>query len=515
MGEAIKMKFRRGNDGAYLIDYEDGEGLQPVDQMTWGGEKAQRDMIEQMGAGERFLVGAGKTFTDWGRGAKNLYARATDDEEMLANAQQSQFESDDVHAPFMDRGGFAGKAGAIAPAALTGLVGGTGLVGVATQMGIGTGLGMIENPDEMVEGGAWGAGTTAVGYGLGGIANRVVTTIGRAGTSARNVVSREAIRKGQEAGLEFSPGQLSQSRPQQIMEERLRRTPAYAGIDAERMAANQVRLNELAAETLGQSGEAISPQMLGDTAKQVGKVFDSIAEQSEDIILDGARLNDLAANLSEPAEALMNRMRMKHPAMFDNADTGGQISGKDFNNARNWLAKQLRLKANTQSGAADELGEVMGILDDGLEAANPQLAQEIAAARKQWKALLIVQDSLRGAQASATGNVQPLGAYQALRKYDKRGFERGGTVDDPFQDAVRAMAATSDITPQTGVNPGTFGGGILDTLLRRPVAENYMRGGQASGLLMGLTQPGRQGAAENFGKGGIATMRALMAAQDE
>lgn len=509
------MKFATRPDGTYGIDYEDGRGFVTVSASEYGREHEQRQMMADMSRGERFLVGAGKTFTDWGRGAQNLYARATDDMAGLDAAQAAQAEAQAEYQPMRDYGGLSARAGEMAPAAATGLLGGTGFWGGLTQLGIGGGLGALENPDEALTGAGVGLGVTAGGIAAGSMLNRVVTSIGRAGSTARNTVMRDTLQKGERAGLEFTPGQLSQERPALLMEERLRRTPGYAGIDAERIAANQRRLNELSADTLGLQGEAISPTMLGKTADDVGKVFDDIANQSEDIILDTAQLSELTENLSEPAEALMNRMRSKHPGVFDTADTSGAVSGTDFNNGRNWLAKQLRKDANVQSGAADELSEMMGILDDGLEAANPQLAEEIAAARKKWKAFLVVQDSLRGAKASATGDISAPGAYQALRKYDKRGFERGGVEGDDFYDAVRAMAATQDVSPLTGVNPGTFGGGWIENLVRRPVAENYMRGNRGAALLMGLMDEPNKAMTPAYRRAGIGAARGLMANDEQ
>ena len=89
-------------------------------------------------------------------------------------------------------------------------------------------------------------------------------------------------------------------------------------------------------------------------------------------------------------------------------------------------------------------------MDDSLEAANeatnPMLVDNIRKARQKWKSLLVIEDSLRGAEQSAKGDLTAATAYNVLKKYDKGGIFRG-RARDPFNTIVDAMAAAGDLQP--------------------------------------------------------------------
>lgn len=127
---------------------------------------------EGMGGGEKFLVGAGRTFTELGRGIGQRIAEATDDEQWLSKSRQKESNERETFAQLDNQGIGFEDLGQIAPeiAAFIGSggIGSLALRGAAMGASRATTEGESVTKNAILEG-AFAAGGGAVARGLGSI----------------------------------------------------------------------------------------------------------------------------------------------------------------------------------------------------------------------------------------------------------------------------------------------------------------------------------------------------------
>lgn len=476
--------------------------------------EGRRQLIMQQGvqnqsAMQRGLVGAGGYFRNTLSGARELLGLG----DPMAE-QQLRAETQQELQPHQEYGGLPVQAGEFLAPAATAVIPG----GLKAQMGIGAAQGAAENPESPFAGAGMGAAFTWAGDWLAQGLGRLTRTL----TAHRQSLDpgiRSQIEAGEALGLEFTPGQregaLSSTRR---MEKQLAKNPRFAALDEQRFLNNQAALNNAAAEALGETPTGyVTAQMRGNVANKVGQAFDDVAKNSEPVQLIGRDWLDQVGDLTDAGSELHERFIRKFPSLFE----GGPISGKQFIDARNWLAKQTRATANIQSGAAEEMQPFLRVMDDSLEAANiqanPGLVGRIRDARQRWKALLVIEQAQRGAESAAQGNVPALSAYNALRKYDKGGIFRGQGRDN-FATIVDAMAAAGDTVAPQPPSQDVAGGvlrGVDQLLYSGPAAERYMRGENIGRVMLGQFDELQPGSVEGLRALGIGTGRGLMADENE
>lgn len=472
-------------------------------------ESYYQTQIQGQSVGEKMITGAGQYIRNTLSGASELLGG----DQNAYQQQQNRAEWAQEAAPHEQYGGIPYQAGQFMAPMGTAVIPG----GLPAQMGIGAAQGAAENPDAPWMGAGFGAGMTWAGDWLAQSLGRVTRTL----TNKRQALSPDITAKldaAEQYGLEFTPGQRMDDPAARRMEMQLMKNPRFAQLDQDRFLTNQANLNDAAAETLGltPTGRLTGP-MRGEAARAVGEAFDSVAGSSEPITLLGRPWVDAAQDLTDAGQAHMERFIRKFPTLFE----GEPITGQQWVQARNWLAKQSRLKSNIQSGVSEEMEPFMAILDDSLESANlqtnPGLINRITDARKKWKALLVIEDAQKRAGAAAGGNIPADQAYQALKRYDKGGIFRG-KQGDKFSTIVDAMAAARDVEmpPMPSQDMGAGGAlrGLAGALWNAPAAEMYMRGSNIGRMMLGQFDELQPGSVEGLRALGIGTARGLMADDD-
>jgi len=475
-------------------------------------QQFQKESIMQQGVQsqsgfERSGAAAGYYFRNLMSGARELTYGDPGEEQQFRTDTRRDFQ------PHLDYGGLPVSVGQFGAGAASAAIPG----GLKTQMAIGAAQGAAENPNSPTMGGALGAGLTWAGDWAAESVGRIFKTLSR-GRKAIDADYAATLARGQKEGLEFTPGQITDDPATRMMEKQLMKNPRYAQLDLDRFLSNQAQLNSAAARNIGAPATGrVTPPMRGQAVKEVGKAFDDIAENSAPVELIGRDWLDEVEGLTDVGHALHERFIRRFPTVFE----GGAVSGKQFIDARNWLAKQVRAKGNWQSGAAEEIQPFLRIMDDSLEAANeasnPILVDNIRAARQKWKSLLVIEDSLRGAEQAAKGNLTAATAYNVLKKYDKGGIFRG-RARDPFSTMVDAMAAAGDappsVMPSTDIGQGGPLRALMDTLYNAPAAERYMRGENIGRVMLGqLDEAGA--VTRGMQAGGIGLPRGIMALDED
>jgi hypothetical protein len=171
----------------------------------------------EMGAGERFLAGMGKTFTDLGQGAAQMVG-------MGPTAQEVEERRDRDVSLMATPAGFGGSmAGGIAAAAPTAALG-TSMPAVAGAGAIYGALQPVGEGESRALNTAIGAGTAgAMKYGMDKAVPMITQGIQRAQSAAAPANARSAeiarvLQQGQEAGLRVPPSQTNPSALNRILE---------------------------------------------------------------------------------------------------------------------------------------------------------------------------------------------------------------------------------------------------------------------------------------------------------
>lgn len=487
-------------NGQHLLR-DDGEWKTISPEEYQKQEYLQR-MTQETGSMGRTMIGAGKAVSD----AMSGFRQLTYGDEAEENAFREQNRQ--AYQGMEDYGGISPAFGEFAASASTAVLPG----GLPAQIGIGTGQGMIENPNAPLYGGLLGGSLTWAGDWVGDVLGRMGS---RLSTKRMQLdeASRLKIERAEEQGLKFRPGQKSPDIQRQLMEEELSSNPAFAGIDAPRWLNNQSRLNDLAAGYLEvQPQGRMTGEMLGQAYDNAKEGFKALDEYDGLIGIDDGRMIEIWEDMTDPAQTFMKQFARKYKSVLD-----GEVSGKEFMQARNWLADQSRKSANQKLGIGDEIQSVIGVMDEAAENSVDQVTRgKLARARNQWKAMLVVEASQKSAAAKASGDVSPVSAYNALEKYYGRKF-RHGKVRDPFMDAVQGMSAAKDMTPRR--RPSGQGASVMnplqlinEKLYQEPLARKYMEGSSVAEILLGASL--MDDALPGAGKLGIGTGRGLMSEEE-
>jgi len=490
MAQRLQLDVETDEAGEKSYWIGSGENWNQVPLELFVTMQRQQDEVRSQSGFEQAARGFGQSSSRLINAGRQAFNYVTGDDAELAElqgARRDQEQQDWAQDVFQ---GVAGDVGGFMPSMATAFIPG----GLPAQVGIGTAQGALENPENPGMGAAFGAGGTLAGGAIGGMANRIARNIkgmaGRTmGAKGLHASQAETLRLGEEAGLNFTPGQKSGRAGQLRLEDSLKKNPAFAHIDEARRRANTEQLNNLAADRLRipRTGKMTGEQQ-AEVVDRVKGAYKDAALATEGAELDPVHLIEFEDNLTEAGAAFFKRFNARFPKMAE----GNKMTGAEFNQARNWLSKQSNANANIVAGVSDEIHELMGIVDDTLEAANPDVAGALQAARSDWRALKIVEASQRGAQTSAQGNISPAAAYNHLVRYDKGGFLRGRKTDDPFYNAIKAMAATGDLA-DSGTPTGMYmNQGIMqragNALINAPLAEDYMAGDKLSGMMLGLME---------------------------
>lgn len=482
----MTAKLTRFNGQYYLVD---GNDVRRLSQTEYDQQKAQRDLTQNMSQGEQLQVGMGKGYSDMLSGIRQLTYGDP------AAEREFRRQSAEGYAPMDLYGSMMGDVGQFAASASTGLIPGPRLA----QTGYGATQGMAENPNNPLAGAFIGGASALLGDWAGDMLGRMAGRM----ASKRIALSAEknaVIEAAEKEGLIFRADQKQQGTQARLIAQLANKNPIFAGIDETRWIRNQTRLNQLAGEFLGiKNVDSVTGEVIAkayDASKAGFKVVDNykgpITVNPDGIIREWDEL-------TPDGEAFMKTLYKKYPKVFD-----GEVSGKEYMQARNWAAKVMRQKPEL----AEDINAIIGVMDDGLEESmDLATRQAVQQARKGWLSYLTMRASQKSAQAGAAGDVSPFGAYRALERYYGNNFVFG-RLDDPFANAVRGMAAAGDTAPPTPpslnladiLNPVKL---LQQNMIEKPLIENYMQGGKLSEFLIGssVQEPARRAAQTGAGVG--------------
>lgn len=405
-----------------------------------------------------FMAGAGKFFSDTGRGIQQVAAEVAGDPAPLY-AQEAERRK--LDAPLMDT--TAGKAGYIGAAVSPMLVApGPSTIGGAALFG---GATAATQPIAEGESRAMNAATGAF---LSGSAQGAVNVLGRVAQPVKKVVDakyKKAVDAMEAAGVPLSVGQRTGSRATQAVERTLGDIPASAGTMAEQGDKFRAGFTRAALRTIGADADAATPEVLDAARIKITSVMDDVESKyavriTPDVYRGIANIVTRAER-TIPADALNSiKAQVENLRRIAQAN-GGRIPGESVRMVRGELLSLAKRNPN----AAEDAADIAEILNDATQKAargTPDFAA-YQRARAQYRNLKVIEgavDTTESAQISAAKLAQAMKSG----KYTRNSF-RYGRGDVELAKLARSGRTVADTFPQSGTAPRLAGQVMLPAAL--------------------------------------------------
>ncbi len=293
--------------------------------------------------------------------------------------------------------------------------------------------------------------------------------------------------RAEDMGFTLTAGQKTRNERLLSMESTLKKAPG--GGDFQKIqVANQENVNSRALSSIGESGNAVTPEVLSNASARIGDEFTRIVGSNE-VFLNEDFFRDLA------------RVEQKHVKVWNKSDqvTGildralqdavkGKLTGEEYQNIRGALQRDSVAKIRAgDSNTGHALADLAEALDNAAErSVSRQDLVDLKQARKEWRNLLVLEDATAsGASRAGAGNIDPDKLANALiRNRGKRQFAKTpfGSGDD-LSDLARVSTSVKDLVPSSGTTERLYWLHLLSG------AMGSVLGGPVSGTAAGLMAP--------------------------
>lgn len=301
-----------------------------------------------------------------------------------------------------------------------------------------------------------------------------------------------------DAGVPVSAGQ-------RVGSEALRRKE---GMTAGGQALNETQreaLTRAALRTTGTDASRATPEVLAETAKRIGAVFDDVA-RGVDVTPEPATLNALAA-----ANETYRQLAPKGTQapiigevvrnMTGAFRTGQTIPARTLNS---WRSNLSKLTTSSDAATRSAAIEALGALDDTLASTLTRMGRaddvaRLATAREQWRNFLAIQKAASGAgENAAAGILTPSALRNAVVSQGRASYAQGNRGD--LGNLARAGEGILKDLPNSGTAQNLRALGVTSALWSAAGATaGFQAGGTPMSGLIGLlaanAAPGVMGAA--------------------
>lgn len=451
-----------------------------VSASTSGKEKSFENYLEEQ-AGEyspveAVLIGAGKTFTDIGRGAQNIYAKVTGNEGMQANIAQRQGDEGSLYLPLKQEQPAATLGGELLPYLATAPIGGTAALGtnLGTRALLGTGKGLFGRAGEQA---AVGAALGGLTYGenqgaqaglagaIGGAVPFVGAGLGKGATALRGRLA-DAAKMG-EVGAPLTPGQRlggTLGRGLEAIEEAYSRMPIIGGALEPIKRKQQRAINRMAAESIGETSNKVTSDVLANAAQRIGQDFEQVIggspfKFSRDSTQKLVNLRRTIINdeLDAPvAKKIATRLLMR-------VRGGGVLSANEYKKINSRIGKKFG--SSIDADEREALGMLKDTLDDLVGAQmSPKRTAQWNTAREQWRNLRTLEKG--SVVDTVSGNVSGPKLANVLQRQSPRSFSsatdslsRAGQIGRELKPTVGNSGTATAMLPWLAAG-GAAGGAL-------------------------------------------------------
>lgn len=289
-----------------------------------------------------------------------------------------------------------------------------------------------------------------------------------------------------DAGVPISAGQ-------RVGSETLRRKEGMSQAGQALNETQREALTRAALRTAGTDASRATPEVLEQTARRIGSVFDDVA-RGVDVTPDPQTLNALSmANETykqlapKSAQApIVGEIVQRMTGAFR---TGQSIPARTLNS---WRSNLSRLTTSSDGATRSAAGEALTALDDAMTATLTGLGRtddvaRLATAREQWRNFLAIQQAATGAgEAAAAGILSPSALRNAVVQQGRASYAQGRRGD--LGDLARAAEGVIKPLPTSGTAENLRALGIPSALWSAAGAAGgfKMTGGPTGGLLGAL-----------------------------
>lgn len=293
---------------------------------------------------------------------------------------------------------------------------------------------------------------------------------------------------------------------QRVGNEALRRKEGLTGAGQALNEAQREAFTRAALKTAGTDASRATPEVLAETAKRIGSVFDDVT-RGVDVTPDPASLTALsgAVDTYKSLAPTGNQAPLISSIFKDvtKAFRGGNaIPASTVNTWRSGLSK---LTASADAATREAAQQALETIDDMLTASLNAAGRaddvaRLATARGEWRNFLAIQKAATGAgESAAAGLLSPAQLRSAVVQQGRSAFAQGRRGD--IGELARAGVGVMDSLPNSGTPAGIRA--MLPTGLSSglgaTIGSSIGPWGTAGGAALGALVPGLAGAVRMSG----------------
>lgn len=288
-----------------------------------------------------------------------------------------------------------------------------------------------------------------------------------------------------DAGVPVSAGQ-------RVGNEGLRRRE---GMSMAGQALNETQreaLTRAALKTTGTDASRATPEVLAETAKRIGSVFDDVA-RGVDVTPEPATLNALAAANETYRQLAPKGTQAPIIGEVVRNMTGAFRNGQTIpaRTVNSWRSNLSKLTTSSDGATRSAAIEALGALDDALSSTLTNMGRaddvaRLATAREQWRNFLAIQKAATGAgENAAAGILTPSALRNAVVSQGRASYAQGNRGD--LGNLARAAEGVIKPLPTSGTAENLMA--VLkpsNAFAAAGAAGGYYLGGPMSSLAAGI-----------------------------
>lgn len=339
-----------------------------------------------------------------------------------------------------------------------------------------------------------------------GIMDELTTTAGEGLEAVGQAERGRLAARADDLGLQVTPGQRYGNRQRQQLEVSFASNPITSGAFSDIAENNATRYAELATAAIGETGDAVTPAVLGRASDRLGATFNDVGAQLDEVLPEALagdkiprqfmnRLRTAAArevgdirNQTVGAQGGVNvieeNLRVRPMVdVIQQRIQDGTMTGRELMTIRSSLVDEVQQLRTTGGGAASgsqvfAMGDMVDaidnlIVDSAAAGGQEGLASTYAVARSQWRVLQALEKSRA---LDNLGEVRSKTVDSALRREYPAEYRRGALTGDvagrepsvqalaDFFDATRiGSSVTQDIVGNSGTATRAFVGDLMNS----------------------------------------------------
>ncbi len=347
-------------------------------------------------------------------------------------------------------------------------MGKSGAIGSATGAAYGFGT---ADDGERLQGTGQGAKVGAVVGGLMPVANAAVNKIKEVVSPTVSAGMQDVAELAKKHGVPLGVDQLTNSPARKYLAETSAELPFSGG--SQFAAKQQSAFNNAVLKTVGESGDRITPEVVGNAYKNIGQKFDDVLA-GKTLQVSPDHLDSLGNIIEDAKGTLANdkvsAIKNTIDKLIADIHPDGSISGEKIGDIRSTLVGKIK---RADPGIKEYLGDVLDTVMNISTEGNPETRKLLTEARYQYKNLKTLEPLMAkatdgdispallknrvisnyGAKSMATGEAGDLGELARVGDAIKSKIGNSGTAQ---RAASMALLATPGAIIGGAATPGDY-----------------------------------------------------------